>query len=281
MSGNWLARPHGTNLVGRVVANGKDEIHFRRAGFRKLIPALTAQIGNWKPDYFQLLDRVRIYTARGMASRAVSGEIRTSFLIQNGFRENRTCGVAGTEKQHVAGHRSTPSARIFRFARPSQIKSSRAGQRIQEGTRTSPPLAISCLCLPGLLAEISCWISATRYAPRLLSFPLNARRYLPCPVPGLLNFRRRLIAARWRTARRPDHVSPSVRLLCPHKRANELPINQRRHLVLIESRICQKIARFSALVDARGLDIDGFESRAKKFVAIFVFFQRARDAAYP
>jgi hypothetical protein len=30
-----------------------------------------------------------------------------SFLIQHGFRKNRTSAVAGAQKQHVAGHRCT------------------------------------------------------------------------------------------------------------------------------------------------------------------------------
>ena len=43
MRGHGLAGPHGTNLLGRVVANSEDEIHLQRPGLCKLSPALTAE----------------------------------------------------------------------------------------------------------------------------------------------------------------------------------------------------------------------------------------------
>src|SRR5882724_12985335 len=43
-----LARPHGTNFVCGVVADGENKIHFRDAGFCELVPAFAAITFYWQ-----------------------------------------------------------------------------------------------------------------------------------------------------------------------------------------------------------------------------------------
>src|SRR6516225_9292096 len=43
MGGNRIPRPHRAGFTGGLVANGEDEIHYRRARFSEFIPAFAAQ----------------------------------------------------------------------------------------------------------------------------------------------------------------------------------------------------------------------------------------------
>src|SRR5882724_3868970 len=113
MSRDGLPRPDGANLAGRVVANGKHKIHVRRAGFRKFIPALAAQIRDRKLGGLKLLDGIRIYASSGMASRAVCLEVGPPFLIQDSLGKNRARRVASTKKKDVALHSSFLYSRLW------------------------------------------------------------------------------------------------------------------------------------------------------------------------
>src|ERR1700730_7465539 len=41
--GHRLSRPQRTGLLGSLIADGKDEVHFWRAGAREFVPTLAAQ----------------------------------------------------------------------------------------------------------------------------------------------------------------------------------------------------------------------------------------------
>src|SRR5262245_31413553 len=66
-----------------------------------------------------------------------------------------------------------------------------------------------------------------------------------------------------------------------HESAHEFSVNERRNLFHVESGCGKKIARFFHFVNARRLDVYAFKARAKKFVAVFKFLERACDAANP
>src|SRR5882724_2632966 len=53
MCSHWLSGPNGAYFVCRVVANGENEIHFRRIRFCEFIPAFAAQTRGGKFCRFQ------------------------------------------------------------------------------------------------------------------------------------------------------------------------------------------------------------------------------------
>src|SRR3546814_2836521 len=78
MRGHRVAGPDGTVFSRRIVADGEDEIHDRRAGLGKLLPALRAQALGRIADACQQPERVRIDRTSGEA--ACRSEEHTSEL---------------------------------------------------------------------------------------------------------------------------------------------------------------------------------------------------------
>src|SRR5665213_24821 len=72
MGRDRITRPDRTDFASRLVAYGDDEIHHRRAGAGKFLPALRAQPLRRKAQLFQKLDRERVYGAPGEATRAIA-----------------------------------------------------------------------------------------------------------------------------------------------------------------------------------------------------------------
>src|ERR1043166_2985215 len=84
------------------------------------------------------------------------------------------------------------------------------------------------------------------------------------------------LAAGWSTARRSLLWFHGT-----HKRADKLAVNLRPYFFGIEAGGGKEVARFFALIDSSRLDVDSFETGAKKLVAILILFERASDAADP
>src|SRR5262249_6820958 len=96
-----LAGPHRTNFAGRIVADGEGKIERWRAGLRELIPRLRTKarrvIGETLPE----LQRVRVYSALRLATRAVGTEFTGAELVQDGLGHDRARRVAGTQEKDV------------------------------------------------------------------------------------------------------------------------------------------------------------------------------------
>src|SRR5262249_43186145 len=101
MRGHGLARPDGTSLTGGIVTNGEDKIHARRGGVRGFFPAFAAQVRYRYVSGLQLPQCLRPHSSGWMAASTVGCEPRLSFVIQDGFGHDRTCGISGTEEQNV------------------------------------------------------------------------------------------------------------------------------------------------------------------------------------
>src|SRR5438270_6521496 len=72
-----------------------------------------------------------------------------------------------------------------------------------------------------------------------------------------------------------------TRLLRAHECAHKFVLYQRSDDIYIDSLTGQKLARVFNFVNTRGLDIDRFEARGGKLVAIFELFHRTRHAPHP
>ena len=93
-----LARPHRANLAGRVVADGKDEIHLRRSGLRKFIPALAAQICDRHALGRKKLNRKRIDRSARMASSTKAAKAALAKIGEDAFGEDAARRIAGTQE---------------------------------------------------------------------------------------------------------------------------------------------------------------------------------------
>jgi hypothetical protein len=94
MRGHGLAGPDGTGFLRRVVANGKDKIHFGRCGLGELFPAFAAQAFRRQVRHFNQLQRFGAHHSRRVTSGAKSGENRLAFAVENGFGHDGTRGIA-------------------------------------------------------------------------------------------------------------------------------------------------------------------------------------------
>ena len=96
-----LARPDGTHLLGRVVADREHEIHLGRSGFCELIPVLAAQALRRKMSEFDLLERLGPNPPGGVAARTVGGERRLALAVEDRLGHDRTRRIAGAQEEHV------------------------------------------------------------------------------------------------------------------------------------------------------------------------------------
>src|SRR4029077_10937893 len=74
VGGHRAAGPDRTGFAGRLVANGKDEVHLRRARFGKLVPAFAAQPARLEMSLFEEVERRRVHGTLGKAAGAVGLE---------------------------------------------------------------------------------------------------------------------------------------------------------------------------------------------------------------
>src|SRR5579859_2591177 len=96
-----LPGPDRASFLGGVVANREDKVKRGGARLGKFLPAFAAQARGGHVRGFELAKRFRTNSAAGVAPRAVCPEQRPAFLIQNGFRHDRTCRIPGAQKQNV------------------------------------------------------------------------------------------------------------------------------------------------------------------------------------
>jgi hypothetical protein len=92
--GHGLARPQRTGLLGRIVANCKNEVHRWGAGTRKFIPTLASQTLNRYMSRLELLQSFGPNRGRWMTSGTVGGEPIADFVVQNGFGHDGTRRVS-------------------------------------------------------------------------------------------------------------------------------------------------------------------------------------------
>src|SRR5258708_18040410 len=96
-----LTRPDGTDFVGRVVTDGKNEIHLGSVRLREFIPALAPQILRWNTRSFEAVDSLRPDCTRWMTSCAVGAKPGFAREVKNRLGHDRPCRVAGAEKENV------------------------------------------------------------------------------------------------------------------------------------------------------------------------------------
>src|SRR3569623_136938 len=101
--GGRMTRPDRTGFSCGIVANGDDEIHVRRAGSGEFVPRFAAQILDRVAGFHDLLDRERIDFAARLAAGAIADEAAFAQGGDQGFGHDGTGGVAGAQKQYVAG----------------------------------------------------------------------------------------------------------------------------------------------------------------------------------
>ncbi|MNY47118.1 hypothetical protein D3C86_1823600 [compost metagenome] len=101
MRRNGLARPHGANFAGRVVAYRDDEIHLRRIRRGEFIPAFAAQGLCRIVQGLELFQRQGIDRAARLATGAVG--VKASFTqgVEQGLGHDAARGIAGAKKEYV------------------------------------------------------------------------------------------------------------------------------------------------------------------------------------
>src|SRR5271155_4123692 len=99
VSSHRMPWPNGTDFVGGVVADGKDEVHLRRTGRGELVPGFTTKACYRDSGEFELFDCFGADSARGMAARAVSLEGTLRPVVQNTFGHDGAGGVASAKEE--------------------------------------------------------------------------------------------------------------------------------------------------------------------------------------
>src|SRR4029077_7944816 len=96
-----LPWPPRASLARGAVAQREHKIHLWRAPFGKLVPALAPQPFDRHLRPLKLAQRQRMNLPVRLAPRAISSEVRPSFMSQNPFRQDRPRPVPRTQKQYV------------------------------------------------------------------------------------------------------------------------------------------------------------------------------------
>ena len=98
-----LARPERADLRRRVVADGEDEVHVRRARRSELVPAFRAGEGGVVVEPLQEIDGERVRLRLRMGAGRVAPELAGALAVQDRLGHDRAGRIAGAEKQHVIG----------------------------------------------------------------------------------------------------------------------------------------------------------------------------------
>src|ERR1700733_7102232 len=93
-----LSRPDRTRFALRVIANGDNEIHHRRARLSEFIPTLAAQTFRRQVGNLKLLQRHRMNRSLGKTSAAEGTEIRVSLMIQECRCKNGARRISSAKK---------------------------------------------------------------------------------------------------------------------------------------------------------------------------------------
>jgi hypothetical protein len=95
-----LSRPDRAGFIGRVVADGENEIHLGGAGNREFLPVLRTSEGRVVVEGFQKLERERMDLSFRVRSGRISLEPAGSDTIENRLGKDRPCRIAGAEKKN-------------------------------------------------------------------------------------------------------------------------------------------------------------------------------------
>src|SRR5258705_6647954 len=89
------AGPYRTYFACRVIADCEDEVHRKRARFRKFVPTFAAEFGGEHPVVLEQLQHHRMNFAARVTARAVGAEFSLAPIIQNRFADDAAGAVAG------------------------------------------------------------------------------------------------------------------------------------------------------------------------------------------
>ena len=89
-----MPRPHWAHSLRSVIAEGEDEIQFRRAWLRELVPTFAAQIARWNAGEFDLSQSFGPDDHGRMAAGAIGDEVRFAPEVHDRFRHNRSRRIA-------------------------------------------------------------------------------------------------------------------------------------------------------------------------------------------
>ncbi len=98
-----MTDPYRAGFAVRAITDGEDEIHFGRAWLCEDVPALRREASRRIAECVQFLQGMRIDFALWLTARGESPEAPAPFLVEDGFGENGTCGVARAQEEHVVG----------------------------------------------------------------------------------------------------------------------------------------------------------------------------------
>jgi hypothetical protein len=90
-----------STATGRLTC--EDEVDLRCARRREFVPALGAQSASLEPLFLEQPQRGRMHVTLGEAAGRKGAESTPAFPVQNGLGENRSCRIAGAQKQGVVG----------------------------------------------------------------------------------------------------------------------------------------------------------------------------------
>ena len=105
MGGHRVAGPDRAYLAGGLVADGEDQIHFRRPRPGEFVPALAAQPARIEVGLFEEIERQGVRGALGEAAGAVRLEPSPPPMLQQRFGHDAPSRVAGAEKENIVGLR--------------------------------------------------------------------------------------------------------------------------------------------------------------------------------
>jgi hypothetical protein len=96
-----MAEPDRAGFAGRIVTDGEDEVHLRSASFGKDIPAFRAEPGCGIAKRVQSFQRPGMDLPLRMAASREGAEAAFPLGIEDGFRQDRACGIARAKKKHI------------------------------------------------------------------------------------------------------------------------------------------------------------------------------------
>ena len=134
MRGDGLAGPGGADFLCSVVAQGEDEIHFGRAGICEFGPTFAAKSLGGQMGTFELAQSSGMYKSARVATCAMRGEGRPSFLAEDRFGHDGAGRIPGTEKEHVILRRHCAANPLIQHMRLSACEQVRLKRHICQDT---------------------------------------------------------------------------------------------------------------------------------------------------
>src|SRR5689334_318477 len=101
MGGDRIARPDRADLARGLIADGKDEIHDRRAGASELVPAFAAHFTDGQAKPIKQVQRQWMHCPLRKAAGAIALEAAPAPMVEQRLGEDAPRRVAGAQEQHV------------------------------------------------------------------------------------------------------------------------------------------------------------------------------------